>query len=222
MNFLDLAKRLHKEGGIAGAGPAAVANQTGMSAKIVDWIRDSWIDIQAEYPNWKFLRRKDTRSLTVGKREYAMVSDINLPNVRKFDADLLFIRDPATNRRSRLKLLPYDQFEAQHDSFADGQPSAFCITPDFKLAFDRTPDKAYTVELNYWMTGERLDDAEDIPSIPEDFHMTIVWWALIHYASHDEAVSLKGDAKVFYDRAIRRLEMDQLEIPGRFQSQKLA
>jgi hypothetical protein len=37
-------------------------NQTGMGAKFVDWVRDAWTDIQALHENWKFLRKKDTRT----------------------------------------------------------------------------------------------------------------------------------------------------------------
>lgn len=222
MKFLDLCKTLHTEGGIAGLGPASTVNQTGMSAKIVRWVRESWIDIQSQYPNWKFLRKKEVRALTVNKRSYALVADLNLPNVRKWDTNLLFIRDPSTNKRSSLKLLEYPDFVAQYADFATGQPSVFTVTPDFNIEWDRTPDKAYSVELHFWLTGEKLEEDADIPSIPEDHHMTIVWWALVHYASHDEAVVLKADAKEFFKIALRRLEMDQLEIPHRLQTRKLA
>jgi hypothetical protein len=53
------------------------------------------------------------------------------------------------------------------------------------------------------MTGERLAEETDIPSIPEDYHMTIVWWALIRYASHEGAAGHEGREGV-RDIAMRR------------------
>ncbi|MGZ5078609.1 MAG: phage adaptor protein [Usitatibacter sp.] len=221
MTFLELVRRAHQEGGIAGSGPTSVDNQTGMALKLVDWVREAWIDIQALWPNWKFLRKKETRTLTVNKREYALVADLNLPTVRKWNKELLFIRDPA-GTRYRLTLLEFDEFEKKYASFLPGMPTEFTITPDFTVAFNATPDKAYTVDLNFWMTGERLEEGTDVPSIPEDYHMTIVWLAVIRYASHEGAPQVKTDALQFYSAALRRLEADQLEIPERVQFRKLA
>ena len=39
MNFLELAKRTSKECGISGEGPSSVAGQSGMNAKVVNWVR---------------------------------------------------------------------------------------------------------------------------------------------------------------------------------------
>jgi hypothetical protein len=54
----------------------------------VNWVIESWIDIQASRTSWKFLRKKDSRTLVATKREYAMVADLNLPNVRKWNEEL--------------------------------------------------------------------------------------------------------------------------------------
>jgi hypothetical protein len=222
MTFLELVQRAYSEGGLSGVGPQSVDNQSGLNKKLVNWVREAWIDIQAAYSSWKFLRKKETRTLTSGKREYALVADLNLPNVRKWNEDLLFIREPDGSARSQLKLISFDEFEATYASFTSGKPSVFTVTPDYKIAFDATPSKAYVIDLNFWLTGERLAEDTDIPSIPEDYHMTIVWWALVHYGSHEGALQVTKDVKSFYDIAIRRLEADQLDIPHRIYSAPLA
>jgi hypothetical protein len=222
MNYLDLCKTTHSEGGIAGAGPATAVNQTGMSAKIARWVRDAWIDLQSLYPNWKFLRKRETKTLEAGEREYGLVSDLGMPNVRKWDNDLLFITDPDTGYRAPLKFVEYPDFEATYSQFNPGKPSVFTVMPDFTLAFNATPDKAYVVTFNYWMTGERLVDDDDIPSIPEDHHMTIVWLALSRYGTHEGARNEKKDYQSEYLAALRRLEIDQLEIPHRITFRPIA
>lgn len=46
MNFLQLCNRLHSEMNDSGTGLTAVINQTGRYAKIVNAIREAWLDIQ--------------------------------------------------------------------------------------------------------------------------------------------------------------------------------
>jgi hypothetical protein len=68
------------------------------------------------------------------------------------------------------------------------------------------------------MTGERLAAETDIPSMPEDHHMTIVWRRQ-RYASHEGAAKVKTDAEKEYARALRSLERDQLPLPNKVQVQ---
>jgi hypothetical protein len=222
MNFLELVKRTFTESGLSGVGPASVTNQTGMNAKLVNWVRDAWIDIQAAHQSWKFLRKKEVRTLAVSKRVYAMVGDLNLPSVRKWDERVLFIRDTATGERAPLRYLDYDDFELAYATFQPGRPSTFTVDPDYNICFNATPDKAYAVDFHFWMTGEKLVEPEDVPSIPEDYHMVIVWKALTRYTSHDGAEKMKVDVHEEFASSMRALERNQLDIPNHVQVVPLA
>lgn len=222
MTFLQLVQRLHQEAGIAGLPPQSVTNQIGMASKLVSWAAEAWIDIQSLYTHWKFLRKRDVKTLSVGKSQYAMVADLSMPNVRKWNAKLIFVRDPDTNVRSPLQYREYEEFEYMYPQIGTGLPSCFTVDPDYNICFDTTPDKKYLVEFNYWMTGERLAVEGDIPSLPEDHHLTIVWLALQRYGSHEGARDVLADANRNYGTALRRLEIDQLPLPEHVRGKPLA
>lgn len=50
MNFLQLCNRLHREMSDSGTGLTAVKNQTGRYEKIVDAVREAWVEVQEN--NW--------------------------------------------------------------------------------------------------------------------------------------------------------------------------
>jgi hypothetical protein len=73
-----------------------------------------------------------------------MVTDMNLPNVRKWDERLLFIRDvDAGTRAPACSSSTFDEFEARYWQFT---PSASRATsrsrPTTRSASTRVPDKA--------------------------------------------------------------------------------
>ena len=58
MTFLQLVQRTRRECGIAGSGPTTTVNQSGEMARLVDWVQQSWVEIQEEQPDWDFLRNQ--------------------------------------------------------------------------------------------------------------------------------------------------------------------
>lgn len=53
MTYLELVQRLYREASLAGQAPVAVTGQTGMKAKLLDWIGDAWLEVQATR-KWPF------------------------------------------------------------------------------------------------------------------------------------------------------------------------
>lgn len=219
MTNLELVAMTWAEGGLAGPAPTAVIGQTGTRLKTVNWVKNAWIDIQTLYPGgWKFLRKKVQVALTISLRTYPIATAFAeaLATARKFDEELLFIRDPATPTvRSRLTFIPYRDFEAQYATFESGQPSAFTLNPSGEIEFNRTPDKAYFVDLNFWRDAVVLAADGDTPAIRAEHHMTIVWYALSRYGTSEGARNEKVDYHREYLSGLRRLEMAELEIGNR-------
>jgi hypothetical protein len=46
MTYLELVERLYSETGLAGQAPTAVTGQSGMKAKLLNWIGDAWLEVQ--------------------------------------------------------------------------------------------------------------------------------------------------------------------------------
>jgi hypothetical protein len=84
MTYLQLLQALHREAGLAGSAPSSVTGTTGMPQKLANWIAAAWIEIQSAR-KWSFLLTEQDVSLTVGKRDYEVVADLGLTDVREFD-----------------------------------------------------------------------------------------------------------------------------------------
>lgn len=221
--FLALAQRLRQEAGVAGTGPASVLNQTGMYAKLVDWTARAWVDIQASKPFWKFLRNYVQKTLVVGQQDYNVSADWSLTSVDKWDQEGAFIYKDSISNQNQLTWLPYPKFRAENShGFGSGRPRTLTDRQGNVVRFDRVPDYAYVVTLDYWMTPELLAANTDTPSMPEHFHDAIVWKALMYYSASEGAPELYQTAARHYNLIYTQLVLDQMETPGKVQVYPLA
>ena len=78
LNFLQLCQKLRQEAGISGSGPLTTVNQTGELYRVVDWVQQSYNDIQEKHDDWNFLRFTFNLPLTIGQSVYS--SYINSSN----------------------------------------------------------------------------------------------------------------------------------------------
>lgn len=60
-------------------------------------------------------------------------------------------------------------------------PGAITAKVDDKLFLGPTPDAIYRVTGNYWKNIQQMTVDADIPEMPADFHMAIVYRALVKY-----------------------------------------
>ncbi len=212
--FLELCQRVRQETGIAGEGnPTSVKGQVGVLKKIVDRTQRAWIDIQASGPYWKFSRNQLTYVLTIGKQEYDQPQDIGLTTVDKWDEQDSFIKEVDGNDETELTWVPYHQFRRDYRTYPAGRPNVITNAPGGKLQFNRTPDKAYIITLDYWMTPELLVENGDIPSLPEHYHDAIVWKSVMTFAGNETATELFVYAKTMYGPIYNQLFVDQGEVP---------
>ena len=214
MNFLELCQRVRQECGVAGSGPTAVTSQVNVMARIVDWTRRAWIDIQSKYPFWKFLRNQETKVLVIDQREYSLKTDWGLDTVDKFDRENFYIYDVSAEDETKLTFKPYGEFRRMFRTFSPGRPSIYTELPGGSIAFDRIPDAAYTITFDYWMTPEKMTENDDIPSLPEHFHDVIVWKATMMFAGNETATEVFQYAKSQFDPLYARLFVDQADPPG--------
>jgi hypothetical protein len=72
VNFLELAQRFRREGGISGNGPSSVLSQAGEMQSVVEWTNEAWADIQATHATWKWMYRRAYFNTVVGQDRYPM------------------------------------------------------------------------------------------------------------------------------------------------------
>lgn len=206
MTYLQLLQALHREAGLAGSAPSSVTGTTGMPQKLANWIAAAWIEIQSAR-KWSFLLTEQDVSLTVGKRDYEVVADLGLTDVREFDQAFAASMLPDGSDLGRLRWQSWQAFREQYGLAAvvPARPSKVTPMLPTKLRFDTEPDQAYKVRLAYYMTAEQLANNTDTPSLTEEEQWVIVWRALMFYAAHEGAADVYGDAQVKYQSAFSLL-----------------
>ena len=159
----------------------------------------------------------------VGTRTYNLSSDWGTTAVDSFDPKGAFIYTTSEADQTRLTWYQYPDFRRNwNHSFATGRPNALCLAPGNLVSFNRIPEDANVVTLDYWMTPEELTAAGDIPSCPEQFHDVIVWKALQSFAGSEGFPDLFAYAKSQYKPMYMNLCLDQLDVPGEVRAYPLA
>jgi hypothetical protein len=216
VNLLELAKRLHRESLRSGAGPVAIEGSTKEVLRLFDWISDAWYDLQIEPRDWKWMRRDADVPLTIGQREYT-ASNFALTDFRRWLApsdDRCARVYPVANPSSVTALVPSGSYDRFLTDFVDvppkdGAPHHWIISPTESILIAPAPDAAYRFKAAYQSKPFRLEVETDEPDMPEEFHLLLVWRALMELASIDAATEVYVRAKANHDALRSDLISDQ-------------
>ena len=66
-------------------------------------------------------------------------------------------------------------------------PSCYTVDPLNNFLLGPTPDTDYALRGPYWRSNQTLAADDDEPEMPADYHMLIVWNALINYGYNEVA-----------------------------------
>jgi len=215
MTNLELCQRLRAEAGIAGSGPTTVVSQTGELGRIVDWVASANEEIQNAHATWKFLQESFSFSTVDGTQDYAPadVSLDDLANWKHSRVDDLTIYSAVADEQY-LIYLPWNDFKGNYmfgsTRSQEGRPTIVTVKPDNSLALWTTPDAVYTVTGEYY---KKALDADE-PLIPSQYHMIVVWRALMLYGAYSSAPDSYSHGEQEYKNLLRKLEFDQLNRIG--------
>ena len=218
MNFLQLSQRLRQEAGLTSSGPTTTVNQTGISKQIVDWINTAYIDILSQHTLWRFMQEPFSFDTTASKREYSIletgVTDLETWKVDDYGSFRVYFTSSGVANEQFMYPILWDDYRQMYlygaTRTAEGLPSYFSVQPDKSLNFYLVPDNIYTIVGEYFKTPTELSGDEDIPIIPTQFHMIIIWRALMFYAGFDASNEKYAMCKNEYTKLLMRLEMDQM------------
>lgn len=219
MNFLEIAQRVVREsGGISGSGPTTVVNQTGEYRNVVDWVNEVWRQIQTKHDNWRWMRASASMQTTIDQRQYSPTAvapaGFGLTRFRGWWRDSFSIFETAVgvSDESALTWLTYDEYRNQYlfGTQQSSKPIHFTIDPQRNILLGPVPDKVYTLKGDYQKSAQALVADLDVPEIPDEQHMTIVYGALLKYARFDAAGELYEDADTNFKQGMRELTRNWL------------
>lgn len=202
MNFKQLCQTLGREAGVSGAANLPTTDdQTGEVGRVVEWIRSAYTDLQSLFSDWRFLWASTTLTAVAGQSEYDGPADLGILD-----------RDKVRLDGRPIQVIDYELWDfvgTPHEA----QPYQVVLMPNKKLRLHPTPDKAYTLTLDYYKAHQTLSADTDVPILPEQFHDLIWMQALLKYAYYESAPEVAE--RVSREMPRRLAAMESSELPGR-------
>lgn len=216
MTFLELCKRVRQEAGISGSGPSTVVGQSGELKRVVDWTASAYEDLQIEREDWRWMRGSFSFQTTANDRDYTSVEAGIASRFSHWHLDRIKSYKTATGINSQVVLghLSYEEWASRYDvgslTTTPGQPLLCAAANDNKLLLAPVPNGIYTISGEYQKSPQLLTVDADTPELPTQYHLAIVYRALMMYARYDAAGEIYNDALANYQRIMRPLERLQL------------
>ena len=203
MNFLELCQKVNTFGAFQGT--ITSVNASGYQGTLVDAVRKSWIEIQDERADWKFLRRSEDISVSDATNIYT-------PTTIFGDTDTLGTWE--TKRvlydYAPLRYIKYDDFILVDPSGSASKPTYFTVRPEDDALLLNTLDNSYTVTAHYYRAPQILVNNTDEPIIPKKHHWIIVYAACIELSTIVSNLELYQRASLLYSKAMGQLMREQV------------
>jgi len=206
--YLALCQTVRRECRVPGSGPSSVSSQTGILAKIVEWVADADEEIQSMYADWDFLWSQWSEGTIAGTSEYVKPSDFGT-----WDRESFYL-DYTTANHKKLTEMKYKTWRAnlRQGVKTNQKPSYFIILPSRNIKLESPPDAVYTLTADYWAKPTRMSTNSSESSIPAQFERAIIERAKMKYASDQGAPAIMSEAQNAFLDWVDRLRA--AELPG--------
>lgn len=236
MNFLSLAQRAAVECGVSGT-LTTTANQIGSLGRIVNWVGDSWNELQTEHDDWDWMRASSilgsgvsfapasgqfTTPLGTGPGQVGIAVD----SFGKWDCETFRCYTTSVFAASGFPLdetfLDDIPFDTWRDSYMLGamrsvttRPYVVAVGPDQSLNLGPPPNGLYTITGDYWMAPSLMAADTDLPAgLPTRWHMVIVYRAMKKYGFYEAAADVLQRAEAEFGAMDRQLLAARLPAMG--------
>lgn len=189
--FLQLSVELRVLTGVQGTGPTDVSTATGMELKLVNYIKNAWIDIQSHPKKWKWMWGPYYQSGTTPLQTAAATNDyvINSVDAVVIKSFKSYLTATGTTDRQRMTYRGYRKFENSYGvvSADDDRPLVATRLPNGKIRLHPQPSGIYSIEFDYYKTPQVLAVDGDIPEMPTEFHQLIVYEAMKRFGKAEDS-----------------------------------
>lgn len=221
--FLELVQRTRLECGISSGGslgnvPTSIAEAAGIELLLVGWVVEAWKAIQRIHDNWHFMRQS-TNFLTISGKSTYTPTECGVPDgaISSWQRETVRNFHTASGISSSMFMseLPYDDWRNQY-LFGSLQsvrtrPTQFAVNPaDHGLALGPVPNADYTVTADYFQSPITLVNDLDVPTLPSQHIMAIVYKAMMEYGEFDAAAETFSRGAKGYAAILATLERERL------------
>lgn len=216
MTFIELVQRLRRECvGVSGSGPTTVTDQTGDNARLVDWIASAYQDIQNLHVDWNFLRADFSFSTVAAQQTYTP-TECGAADIGEWVRDSMRVHLTSAGIATEIDipLLTWADFRREYLFGAlratSSKPMVAGRKPDRSLMFWPTPDADYTINGEYWKAPDVMVGSDDEPLFPAQYHMIVVWRALVFYAHNQASPEAYAHGQAEYKRLLAMVARTEL------------
>lgn len=226
MTYLQLVQRLRSECGVSGEGPATTVGQTREMQRLCNWIVQSWEEIQVETRELDFMRKSVTWNTVANQQSYSPTADIALTDFGSWKDDSFTAYLTSAGVATETELSQYKNYTDFQSCYlvgsrrlVTGRPLEIAIAPDRSLVLGDTPDNVYTCSGDYFRAPQVLSADADVPIMPAQYHMAIVFKAMQKYGLFNSAQEQVQAGQAGYAPIMNRLVSEyspQVMIGGSF------
>jgi len=185
MTYLELVRRLATEVGASGH-IQTVQGAEGEALRLANWIKEAWLELQLLRDTWRW---------RVGEFELPVAAGQSVVDTSPYQDFYRVLPDNVFGKYdSAASWLPLT-----HVTFPDwqslvrarpaqtGSPTYFTERPDLTVELFPIPDAAYSIRGLYVKKAQELVNDFDEPLMPPEYHMAIVYKAMMLYAGYEAA-----------------------------------
>lgn len=181
----------------------------GVQAMAKDAINASIGTINLQAFEWPFNGTTGTITLSPGIEEYSFPVDFKVPDWESFH----IVKDDALGvKTTDLNFISKDVWEKKmrnrdEDAGTDGlsAPRIVAKSKSFGVIFSPSPDKAYTVEYDYWANFIPMVAYDDTSAVPINFDETIIQGGLYHFYMFRDNTQQAIEAKTAFNKMIDQM-----------------
>lgn len=211
--FLELCQRAAIECGVASNSAIqtvlpTLAGATGSLGRVVNWVSDSWSDLQMAHDDWDWMRSSNLLGAGIsfttiaGQASYPLGTGAGTVGVLPDDFGKWVTEDTGTFRNYTtaagfqnemfMDVISYDRWRNSYMLGAmratQTRPVAIAVGPDKSLCLGPPPNATLTVTGDYFVAPNTMEVDADTPvGLPGRFTMLIVYKMMQKYAGYEAA-----------------------------------
>jgi len=225
MTYLELVQRACRECALTGV-PTTVVSQSGMYARMVNWIASALNDIETAHPDWDWMWLPFSFPTVDGQSEYSAV-EAGIAADTHNEWNRYETRNYVTSVGNISEIfMDYIDYDIWRNAYLYGatrstrsRPLQFSISPQQKIALGPVPAAGYTITGYYYRNAQILDPVVSstnltpdtlTPDMPVDFHIMIVYKAMMYYGGYMGAPEVYDRGELEFGKMMKRLDNKRL------------
>lgn len=192
MTFLEIVNRIKRQCGVQGSQLTSFANRPEEILRLSDWANEAWMDIQLMYADWTWMRSSFSFATVSGQAAYTP-AQAGITSFGRWKPETMrtYVTATGTATELFLSIMDYEVwrniylFGTQRNVFL--RPVDVAVMPSKSLAFGPIPTAGITVTGDYYVKATEMVAETDEPAMPSQFHMLIVYMAMMRYGEYEAA-----------------------------------